>query len=404
MNAEQLRDAIGKIDERFLEEAEHYEPETVSIKPIWLITSASAAVIALCTGIHFHNATEHALRPEIDNSVVITTTVSETETYETDVVKTEKQVQILEPVTENTEATGMKSGEEGSIPYVAAVPVKTEAPSGNGSSSDEKTEVTERPYDVTSSENRYTEQIPVVQPTPTFEYTETEPSVITELPTVNPTIEIPVPTSPADVTMVTEEPHSSVVSNPDYVPQLNFMEIKSAIETIQENDVSVYSGKNREAFCEVHDRLLTDGKFFVQTAEKPIDAEKNSSVNILTRTEKNDICIEYNLYYKNKVFIVQFCYADKETAGNSSDLSDYLSRRLNMETDSYISVKDYAFLIEREKRDPVKNIYSALDDYHYMRISTAADENDLIGFFEAFSFETTEIHDLSNNSNESAFK
>ena len=210
MNAEQLRDAIGKIDDRFIEEAEHYEPETVSIKPIWIITSPSAAVIALCTSIHFHNATEHALRPEIDNSVVITTRVSETETYETDVLKPENPVQSSDTVRENTEVTETKTGYESSISYAETVPAKTEAPSGNGSSSDEKTEVTERPYDVTSSENIYTEQIPVVQPTPTFEYTETEPSVITELPTVNPTIEIPVPTSPADVTMVTEERPSPV--------------------------------------------------------------------------------------------------------------------------------------------------------------------------------------------------
>ncbi|MBQ5988503.1 MAG: hypothetical protein IJL67_03315 [Oscillospiraceae bacterium] len=74
MNAEQLRDAIGKIDDRFIEEAEHYEPEIKSRKSIWIITSASAAVIALCTCVHFHNATEHALRPEIDNSVAVVTT------------------------------------------------------------------------------------------------------------------------------------------------------------------------------------------------------------------------------------------------------------------------------------------------------------------------------------------
>ena len=76
MNAEQLRYAIGKIDERFLEEAEHYEPETRSRKPIWIITSASAAVIALCTGIHYHNAVNKALRPEIDNTVAIVSPTS----------------------------------------------------------------------------------------------------------------------------------------------------------------------------------------------------------------------------------------------------------------------------------------------------------------------------------------
>ncbi len=196
MNAEQLRYAIGKIDERFLEEAEHYEPETRSRKPIWIITSASAAVIALCTGIHFHNATEHALRPEIDNSVVITTSVSETETYETDVVKTEKQVPISEPVTENTEATGMKSGEESSIPYVVAVPVKTEAPSGNVGSLGEKNVPDLKPpemTDITAIEpGEVTREVQTVAPV-------TEPTVfpLTDASTVTPvsieTVPVPVP-------------------------------------------------------------------------------------------------------------------------------------------------------------------------------------------------------------------
>ena len=42
MNAEQLRDAIGKIDERFLEEAEHYEPETRSRKSFRYFSFRSA--------------------------------------------------------------------------------------------------------------------------------------------------------------------------------------------------------------------------------------------------------------------------------------------------------------------------------------------------------------------------
>ena len=196
MNAEQLRDAIGKIDDRFIEEAEHYEPEIKSRKPIWIITSASAAVIALCTCVHFHNATEHALRPEIDNSVVITTSVSETETYETDVVKTEKHVQISEPVTENTEATGMKSGEESSIPYEATVPEKTEATSENVGSLGEKNVPDLKPpemTDITAIEPReVTREVQTVAPV-------TEPTVfpLTDVSTVTPvsieTVPVPVP-------------------------------------------------------------------------------------------------------------------------------------------------------------------------------------------------------------------
>ena len=196
MNAEQLRDAIGKIDDRFIEEAEHYEPEIKSRKPIWIITSASAAVIALCTCVHFHNATEHALRPEIDNSVVITTSVSETETYETDVVKTEKHVQISELVTENTESTGMKSGEESSIPYEVTVPEKTDAPSGNVGSLGEKNVPDLKPpemTDITAIEPReVTREVQTVAPV-------TEPTVfpLTDVSTVTPvsieTVPVPVP-------------------------------------------------------------------------------------------------------------------------------------------------------------------------------------------------------------------
>ncbi|WP_044975493.1 hypothetical protein [Ruminococcus sp. HUN007] len=196
MNAEQLRDAIGKIDDRFIEEAEHYEPEIKSRKLIWIITSASAAVIALCTCVHFHNATEHALRPEIDNSVVITTSVSETETYETDVVKTEKHVQISEPVTENTEATGMKSGEESSIPYEVTVPEKTEATSENVGSLGEKNVPDLKPpemTDITAIEPReVTREVQTVAPV-------TEPTVfpLTDVSTVTPvsieTVPVPVP-------------------------------------------------------------------------------------------------------------------------------------------------------------------------------------------------------------------
>ncbi len=68
-----------------------------------------------------------------------------------------------------------------------------------------------------------------------------------------------------------------------------------------------------------------------------------------------------------------------------------------MKTDSYLSVKDQSFLIECDEESYMKKIYSVLDDYHYMRISTDAGEKDITEFLEAFSFETKEIRDLSKN-------
>ncbi|MBP0962185.1 MAG: hypothetical protein J5864_08580 [Oscillospiraceae bacterium] len=410
MNAEQLRDTIGKIDDRFIEEAEHYEPEIKSRKPIWIITSASAAVIALCTCVHYHNAVNKALRPEIDNTVAIVTTVTETELYETDVLKTEKPVQASDTVRENTEVTETETGYESSISYAETVPAKTEASSENGGSSGEKTVLTQKPQEVTKIPATEPEKVtaevhtvvPVTEPAATDKPAETEmtyppkPQGTAIAMTENIITEPQFIPNPAGVQVTTTESEiAALIPNPDYVPQLHFFDVNEALETIQKNDVSLYSEENREAFRTIYDRLFTDGKFFVQTAEKPIDAEKNSSVNILTRTEKNDICIEYNLYYKNKVFIVQFCYADKEIADGSADLTDYLFRRLNMETDSYITVKGQPFLIDREENSYMKNIYSVLDKYHYLHIYTSADKKELTDFLEAFSFEAAEISDLS---------
>ena len=101
MNAEQLRDAIWKIDDKYIAEAETYEPETKSRKPIWMITSASAAVIALCTCVHFHNEVERARHPEIDNSIVVTTAETNSQTEEVSTEMSEyygKITEILKPV------------------------------------------------------------------------------------------------------------------------------------------------------------------------------------------------------------------------------------------------------------------------------------------------------------------
>ena len=149
MNVEQLRNAIWEIDEKYVAEAETYEPETRSNKSIWIITSASAAVIALCTCMHFHNEAEHARYPEIDNNVVMTTTISETESYETDVIKTEN----TDPVKEHTEVSETEAGYESSIPYAVTVSVEKETPPS--------------PSDV----NEHTEAYPI-----------TEPHIISEIP------------------------------------------------------------------------------------------------------------------------------------------------------------------------------------------------------------------------------
>ncbi len=223
MNAEQLRNAIWKIDDIFIAEAETYEPETRSIKPVYIIAPASAAVIALCTCLHFHNSVNQMLDPEIDNGVVVTDTVTETESCETDAAITEIQTEPsysaeTGSAVMNTETSYTESGYESSTPYAVTVPAKTETPSG-GSSSGEKTVITQGKSEITlqpvTEETDVQTIVPVTEPVvtvpadtekvttenvgefpaptlwPTVEPTRTptvEPTIApTRLPTVNPT-------------------------------------------------------------------------------------------------------------------------------------------------------------------------------------------------------------------------
>ena len=208
MNAEQLRNAIWKIDDKFIAEAETYEPETRSIKPVYIIAPASAAVIALCTCLHFHNSVNQMLDPEIDNGVVVTDTVTETESCETDAAITEIKTEVsYSPETGSavmdTETSYTESGYESSTPYAVTVPAKTETPSG-GSSSGEKTVITQGRSEITlqpvTEETDVQTIVPVTEPVVTVpadtEKVTTENAGEFPTPTLWPTVE---PTRPPTV-------------------------------------------------------------------------------------------------------------------------------------------------------------------------------------------------------------
>ena len=208
MNAEQLRNAIWKIDDKFIAEAETYEPETRSIKPVYIIAPASAAVIALCTCLHFHNSVNQMLDPEIDNGVVVTDTVTETESCETDASITEIQTETsysaeTGSAVMDTETSYTESGYESSTPYAVTVPAKTETPSG-GSSSGEKTVITQGRSEITlqpvTEETDVQTIVPVTEPVVTVpadtEKVTTENAGEFPTPTLWPTVE---PTRPPTV-------------------------------------------------------------------------------------------------------------------------------------------------------------------------------------------------------------
>ncbi|MBP1592974.1 MAG: hypothetical protein ILP22_13150, partial [Oscillospiraceae bacterium] len=227
MNAEQLRNAIWKIDDKFIAEAETYEPETRSIKPVYIIAPASAAVIALCTCLHFHNSVNQMLAPEIDNGVIVTDTVTETESCETDASITEIQTETsysaeTGSAVMNTETSYTESGYESSTPYAVTVPAKTETPSGGGSSG-EKTVVTQGRSEITlqpvTEETDVQTIMPVTEPAVTVpadtEKVTTENIGELPTPTLWPTVE---PTRPPTVEPTTIAPTRTPTVKPTIAP------------------------------------------------------------------------------------------------------------------------------------------------------------------------------------------
>lgn len=260
MKAERLRDAIWKIDDKFIKEAETYVPKKRSGNTIWIITSASAAVIALCTSIHYHNAVNHALRPEIDNTVAIVTTVTETELYETDVLKTENPVQASDTVRENTEVTETETGYESSISYAETVPTKTEALSGNGGSSGEKTVLTQKPQDVTKA-----------PATETAEVTSEVQTVVagTELAVTDRPIQTAVAVTEA---VVTDKPAGTDLINT--IPALVPSSACVAVPTPSNTSVPGPAGKE-----------------LVTTTERPASPSSESETTIPVYTDVTNICV-----------------------------------------------------------------------------------------------------------------
>ena len=147
--------------------------------------------------------------PEIDNGVVVTDTVTETESFETDAAITEIQTEVsYSPETGSavmdTETSYTEAGYESSTSYAVTVPAKPEAPSGNGGSSGEKTVVTQGRSEITlqpvTEETDVQTIVPVTEPVVTVpadtEKVTTENIGELPTPTLWPTVE---PTRPPTV-------------------------------------------------------------------------------------------------------------------------------------------------------------------------------------------------------------
>lgn len=145
MTTEKLRDIFGKIDDEFIEEAENYVPEHKSGKPIYIIAPASAAVIALCTCIYYHNEANRIKQPEINNSYVVTTDYTE-KVQETEISDTVPCTDdTADTANVNTEVS--KIGYDEGTQYIVTIPEKSEPQSESEGSYSERSVITSESFE-----------------------------------------------------------------------------------------------------------------------------------------------------------------------------------------------------------------------------------------------------------------
>lgn len=82
MNAEQLQDAIGKIDDKYIAEAEHFDSDYSNRKVIFILSSVSAAAVAMCICVNYFTSLDNKHQFETENIYTVTSVTKNSENEE----------------------------------------------------------------------------------------------------------------------------------------------------------------------------------------------------------------------------------------------------------------------------------------------------------------------------------
>lgn len=361
MKTEQLKNAIDKIDDKYISEAEFFDPETMKFprSPVVYIAPAAAvaASVALIAASNIFSGIKNVpVGPEINNNY---TQVSDT------------------AVTTVTESVKETSGSAGKISeHVSDVLITKESsretgkpessvPAASGAVSENIPQHTE-PYVTTCA--------PVTKPQ------ETEPSEIiqgkeTESPVSKPNVN-------AEVT--TETGSDDPISPADVqAPPITFYNFKDLKSTVSSYDLNYYSDIYRSSYAEMFERIRSDGYILVPDfSENSISPDEIWDIWAMPHADYEDIGIICSALYDSLCFQVEFHYTDRAVFDQVSDQTEYFRKRLGIDlsgtdtTDNGVTVGNI---------NGKECAYSFIDDDHYYIVRTNASHDEMIKFLNEFS-------------------
>lgn len=400
MNAEQLRNAMEKIDDKYISEAEYFDPETMKIPKSPLIyiapAAAVAASVALITVTNLFTRTDNVPgNSEINNYHISETTVS------SKVSVSEESVSAIENFGYTSEITDITNGTElctSDSQISSTGTVKTNSivsetrPADIHPQSSVTSNSTNLPYSDTSIYSRpdSTETVTTVSieetdvPVSIPEETETSDTEPAHKPGQNPGAEEP------GVSLVTTEAENQKPGFSMNGPPVPINDYEHLKNTVNEFDINDYPDIYRESYSEMFNAIKSDGFIYA-----PDDSDGSISLSdiwniwLLTCSDYQDAGVSCFINYNDISFQVGFYYTDRDVFSSGFGQADYFRRRLEIDFDVSYVIGNGVSVGTFDGRECA---YSFIDDNHYYIVRTDASREELIRFIRVFSPEKVSLN------------
>ena len=416
MKKEKLINAVEKIEDRFISEAEVYDPEKAkkTLSPgFFIIPAAAAASVALILGVNsIYDNHDPLSNPEINNypasdtAVVSGSFTTDASGYTGTQITYQTGNETVSEVIYDTvtvSETDITAGTETDA-------VKTEGSVASAPPSAQKTERQEpAPETVRKTEPPVTERQIRPEPPPVTEvstesYSKPQPPVTTEEHASKPeppqtTEEEPVnpepPSTTAENEKETPEPPTTtefVQPAPGLKPQpLSFGNYDEAIQAVNTYDLNDYAEYCKDAYEKMFGRIISDGFVYApdDTENDLLNTEK-SRVTIRPYSAYEDIAVGCIAEYDASQFQTTFCCADRDVLASCADQTEYFRNRLNQEFE--ISWQNGGREIFIKDIGVWHCAYAFIDDEHYYIIRTQDSEEALLRFVSNVNFKKIPLY------------
>ncbi|MDO5149108.1 MAG: hypothetical protein Q4D76_06895 [Oscillospiraceae bacterium] len=391
MNIEQLKNAVEKIDDKYISEAEYFNPDTMKISKSPLIYIAPAAAIAasvamLIVSNHFTDFNNLSDNYEANNNIQVsdTSTVSEYSVPETSAnIST-----VSLPVTELNPAFAVTANE--TEPAVSTVPDYSNAGMNAGDA-----ENTEKIYPAISSSPEKTEKSDFTEVSSITSDVITESPPFSTVPEKTSVAETKVSESVSEEKPPSKEPPACEPTGgpppeepPVYEPAqpVHADSIDEAKKMIVSGDVSIYPEEYRNAYSKMFRRFNDDGYIFQVKEDADSDDGiklESETVVLLPYAHSEDTGVLYRITYKGKLYVVFFYFTDPQYSEQFLSMSEYSELRLKFK--GYDKVDDNTII--RRDNDGYYILFSMIDAEHYMRVHSYASDEEMTEFMSQLKYE-----------------